>query len=277
MTKKTLFIIVFALLSVLLALPSLAEMTEREKKSSSQADMIDRLGIPSQYELERFADEGEFLRRDDEVVRRLRPTLGVAVTAGNGVGEVIDNTWNDLQRWVNQGRNVEHSYVADGGLVDVHFIYDDFADSTGRTDTNVFEDPSKTGYNVWNANDSTWPWGQEAGCLVQSGDSVFSTDSHLDIMPNGLVVICARDNFSAASQAGGWRDEDGYVAYDNHFYWQEARHNCFYDTGGTGSNSNIVPPSMYQPGTLNGDTGTTNNPITGLILSPMLASRSFLF
>ncbi|MHC4499896.1 MAG: hypothetical protein ACYS21_12370, partial [Planctomycetota bacterium] len=159
MAKKMMQTLAFTLLLIaLLMLPASAKMTQQEGEAGSRSNLIDQFGMPAQHELtrDRVLTGADFWPRGQDG-RSRRPRLGAAMSAGTGIGEIVDNTYYDWQWSQNRNRFAQHSL--EDGLVDVHFLYSEFTDLAGREDTMLWASPRKTGYNVWNANDSTWPWG----------------------------------------------------------------------------------------------------------------------
>ncbi|MCX6835538.1 MAG: hypothetical protein NTW07_10475, partial [candidate division Zixibacteria bacterium] len=144
-----------------------------------------------------------------------------STTAGVGPGVGIDLTWDDIQWWAGQGRQVGHWYNGStvSPEVTVHFAYVD------QPDTVAGEPYTNTGYNYYDAVRTTnnWPLGQNTGCDLQSDDTVGAAGStSLDMLGGGKVVMGASGRHWR-NRAGGTR------LYDNLIYYQGEPGDCFYD------------------------------------------------
>jgi PKD repeat protein len=141
----------------------------------------------------------------------------LSANSGIGVGAVIDNTWDDAQWRIVQGRHIGHAWDEGNQEMTVHFTYIDQTDTANATFN------SMSGYNNYRTSQSTtqgWLNGPGEGCELQESDTTgYGGIADLDVMSNGLVVMGARGHFTG---------DDGANATPARFYFQVDPTSCFY-------------------------------------------------
>jgi len=150
MTKKILCILVFAmLLSGSLVISAAAKVDSKLDANTVQ-------GKIDQFNLEKVSRQN--LRSDAEVAQstfRRIPLGATEADAGIGVGEVVDNTWDDFQSYMHNSHYVGSGYDYHSGTsvgVEVHFVYEELSSIDTLTEPNYY----KSGYNFYNATNSGW-------------------------------------------------------------------------------------------------------------------------
>ncbi len=260
MTKKILCILVFAMLLSGSLVISAAAKVDTRVDVNTVSDRID------QYDLDKV--DRQNLRSDAEVAQANSRRIPLGVTeaaAGTGLGEVVDNTWDDFQAYMHNGHYVGSGFdatadaVGDVG-VEVHFVYDELSSIDTATEPNYY----KSGYNFYNASagvGSNWPAGQEAGCQLEA--------AHTHGGGRGVVISVLPDGRPAFANRTTMRSEhngvdDSTTFLDNHVFYQQDKssfNRCYWDST---VNSSHVDPSIYQIGWVseNDDTaGLSNTPV----------------
>jgi hypothetical protein len=138
-------------------------------------------------------------------------STGEAATASPGF--TVYNTYMDDQFRPPVGRMVDYRTSPD-----IHFTY---SEASGPAANSGF------GYNVYDPIVGDWPRGAGVGCRIQATDGT-GRWVMMDVDPRGYVVMGGEDD------AGG--------SPENHFYFQNAQHSCFFGGG------SIIPSSQYNDG-----------------------------
>ena len=244
MTRKIVCLLVLAmLLSAMAVAPAAAKMDPK----------LDAAGISSQvdqYNLHKASRQARKLDPQAGPTSGVRFPLGVSsANAGLGIGEVVDNSWDDWQNWMHNGHYVATGVdatpdaVGDVG-VEVHFVYEELSsDSGGFTDQN-----RNSGYNFYNATNSlgsNWPEGQEAGCQLEAlHDYGGGYRVSLALMPDGRATFASTTTMRGEHTGA----DDSTTNLDNQIFFQQDKssfNRCYWDST---VNTSLIPPSVYQVG-----------------------------
>ncbi len=249
MTKKILCSLVLTMLLFGLMVISAAA------KVDPKLDANDASGRIDQFNLNKLSRQD--LRIDAEAsasTSRRIPLGATSVSAGIGIGEVVDNTWFDFQdymhngHFVGSGNDVTDDAHADVG-VEVHFTYEELPSIDTLTQPNYY----KAGYNFYNATNAggtNWPEGQEAGCQLDGlHEHGAARQPNLAMMPDGRVAFAANSNMR--SEHNG--EEDSTTGLDNQIFFQQDKssfNRCYWDST---ANTSVVPSAIYEVGWVTAD------------------------
>ncbi len=258
MTKRVVLIAVLTmLLSAVFVLSASARIDPKLDGPINQAEWVD------QFDLQKHsrAVNAQPLTRDQLKDRLLRLPLGItAANAGIGIGEVIDNTYNDFQTSIHDHRQIVSGYDYHSGTsvgVEVHFVYEELSAIDSASE--VTHPVDKLGYNFYNASNtpgSNWPEGQEAGCqldaLHQWGGG---RQMSIDVLPDGRVVFGAVSDMFSEHEG----EDDSTTIMDNIMFFQQDKssfNRCYWDSI---TNVSHIAPAQYQVGWVSetGDEDTT--------------------
>jgi len=242
MTKKIVCLLALTmLLSGLMVISAAA-------KVDSRLDASPTTGQIDQYDLQKVSRQSRSNDARTLQPNYLRNPLGVtSADAGIGIGEVVDNSWDDWQNWMHNGHSVATGYDYHSGSsvgVEVHFVYEELS----LMDTVTAPNYRKSGYNFYNASNapgSNWPEGQEAGCQLEALHTHGGgTRVNLDLMPDGRAVFATTTNMRGEHTGA----DDSTTFLDNQIFFQQDKssfNRCYWDST---ANTSLIPPSIYGIG-----------------------------
>ncbi|MCP4685730.1 MAG: hypothetical protein GY867_09830, partial [bacterium] len=261
MTKRIICLLALTLLlSGLMVLSSTAKV-DPKLDAASAAGSIDL------FDLQKVSRQSRSYDTKAALPNYPRLPLGMTgVNSGIGIGEVVDNSWDDWQNWMHNGHYAATGYDATTGDgvtdvgVEVHFVYEELSsDSGGFTVVN-----RKSGYNFYNASasaGSNWPAGQEAGCQLEAAHTYGGGyRASLALMPDGRATFASTTTMR--SEHTGVDDSTTFL--DNQVFFQQDKssfNRCYWDS--TANTSHIIP-SIYQVGWLSESEDTvsrSNEPV----------------
>ena len=245
MIKKIVCLSVLAmLLSGLLVLSAVAKVDPR-LDATGTSDQVD------QFDLQKVSRQARMLNAQADPADGMRFPLGsTSINAGIGIGEVVDNSWDDWQNWMHNGHYVASGYdvtpdaTTDVG-VEVHFVYEELAQDSTVSYNSVLR---KSGYNFYNASNApgtNWPEGQESGCQLEAlHDYGGGYRVSLALMPDGRAAFASTTTMRGEHTGA----DDSTTNLDNQMFFQQDKspfNRCYWDST---ANTTLIPPSVYQAG-----------------------------
>jgi len=264
MTKKIACLLVLTIFLSGLLVISAAAKVDPKLDNTSATGKIDQFNL-KKLSLPLLSDPLTPGQARDHINRL---PLGVTESnAGIGIGEVIDNTYEDFQALMKNGTYVGSGFdaTADANAdvgVEVHFTYQELPSIDTATQPNYY----KSGYNFYNASNApgaNWPEGQEAGCQLDAlHEHGGSYGINLAMLPDGRVVFSAVSSMRGEHQGA----DDSTTLADQLMFFQQDKssfNRCYWDST---ANVSYIQPAQYQTGWL-----TENDDEPALSRDPAIA------
>jgi hypothetical protein len=242
-------LLALALSALLVVSAGAATDTKADRVDDTRAQQIEtyNVGLHPYESRGSISTAEEFTGRRPETVSRPPRSIGSALSpdAGLGVGESIDLTWNDVQRYWGVGRHTATYWNGETGenlKVSVHFTYLDDPDTLPAADDG-FGGYTNAAYNVYDASLSpagAWPRGQDVGCRLEN----------LDTLGGGFIPSLAIGSDGLVNMGVGWDNlfsdtlADGTLYTESRMYYQPVEFACLYTDQ---INTELLDSLWYRP------------------------------